>query len=201
MKAKLAAGTLVLATGIYLGTTLASPTASPSRLQPVEPSATPTASYEVIDEAAVISALQSKGQLVGLTGKVAKTVTLTDDEWYGDKTYSLTAKGTFKIGVDTDDISVSTSGNTVTVRFPQPKIISVSMPFDKAAISKDVGLLRKDLTEAELQAVYGNARQGAIDDIKRDRQAFDEAEESVERIIERLVESVAGVEHVDVNAE
>lgn len=193
MKAKLVAGTLVLATGIYLGATLASPTASPSRLQPVEP-APVTAT---IDEQAVLSALKAKGQLVGVTGKVAKTVTITDDEWFGDKTYSLTAKGSFKIGVDTDDITVSTHGNTVTVRFPQPKIISVSMPFDKAAIEKDVGLLRKDLTEAELQAMYGNARKGAVEDIERDRQAFDKAEESVERIIERLVESVEGVEDVN----
>jgi Protein of unknown function (DUF4230) len=189
-KATLTAGTLVLATGIYLGTTLASPTASPARLKPL---ATPTAT---VDEEAVITALKSKGQLVGLTGKVAKTVTLTDDSWYGDKTYLLTAKGSFKLGVDTDDLVVSTKGNTVTVRFPQPKIISVSMPFDKAAIEKDVGLLRKDLTEAELQAMYGNARKGAVADIERDRQAFDEAEESVERIIERLIESVEGVKDV-----
>lgn len=189
MKAKLAAGTLVLATGIYLGVTYASPTAPPTPT----PHATPTAT---IDEEAVITALKSKGQLVGLTGKVAKTVTLTDSAWYGDKTYRLTAKGSFKLGVNTDDITVSTRGNTVTVRFPQPKIISVSLPFDKAAIEKDVGLLRKDLTEAELQAMYGNARKGAVEDIERDRQAFDEAEESVERIIERLVESVPNVETV-----
>lgn len=196
-KATLAASTLVLATGIYLGATygqwLASPTASPAPT----PLATPTAT---IDEEAVITALKSKGQLVGLTGKVAKIVTLTDDSWYGDKTYRLTAKGSFKLGVDTDDITVSTHGNTVTVRFPQPKIISVSLPFDKAAIEKDVGLLRKDLTEAELQAMYGNARKGAVEDIKRNRQAFDEAEESVERIIERLVESVEGVENIVVEA-
>ena len=136
-----------------------------------------------------------------MTGKVAKTVTLTDDSWLGDKTYSLTAKGSFKIGVDTDDITVSTHGNTVTVRFPQPKIISVSLPFDKAAIEKDVGLLRKDLTEAELQAMYGNARKGAVEDIERNRQAFDEAEESVERIIERLITPIPGVENVEVEAE
>lgn len=190
MNAKLAVGTLALATGIYLGSTLASPTASPTPA----PLATPTAT---IDEAAVISALQSKGQLVGLTGKVAKTVTLSNDEWYGDKTYRLTAKGSFKIGVNTDDISVSTRGNTVTVRFPQPKIISVSLPFDKAAIEKDVGLLRKDLSEAELQAMYGNARKGAVEEIKRDRQAFNEATESVERIIERLVAPVQNVENIE----
>lgn len=193
MKAKLLAGTLVLTAGIYIGTAVASPTAVPSRLSPVPP-APITAT---IDEEAVLSALQAKGQLVGLTGKVAKTVTLTDDAWYGDKTYSLTAKGTFKLGVDTDDITVSTRGNTVTVRFPQPKIISVSLPFDKAALSKDVGLLRKDLSEAELQALYGNAREGAIEDIERNRQAFDEAEDSVERIIERLVAPMPGVEEIE----
>jgi hypothetical protein len=96
----------------------------------------------------------------------------------------------------TSDIIVTTSGNTVTVKFPQPKIISVDLPFDKAVLKKDVGFMRKDMSEAQLQAMYGKARTGATEDIKRDRQAFDKAEKSVERTIEALVGQVDNVKDV-----
>jgi hypothetical protein len=59
-------------------------------------------------------------------------------------------------------------------------------------------LFRKDISEGELQALYGKARTSAIDDIKRNRQAFDKAEQSVERTIEALVKSVDGVKAVEI---
>jgi hypothetical protein len=183
--------TVALAGGIYVGSVL---TASPAEvLTPVVPA--PVAHY--VDKQAVINALSTKAQIVGLTGKVAKTITLKDGKWYGDKTYELAATGTFKLGVDTSDIIVTTHGNTVTVKFPQPKIISVDIPFDKAELSKDVSWTRKDVSETELQAMFGKARTGAVEDIKRDRQAFDKASDSVERTIETLIESVEGVEDVE----
>ena len=185
---------LALVGGIYVGSTLGTAAKPAPELTPVRAAAP----IEVtVDKQAVINALNTRAQIVGLTGKVAKTVTLNDSAWYGDKTYELAATGTFKLGVDTDDITVITRGNTVTVRFPQPKVISVDMPFDKAALKKDVGLLRKDLTEAELQAMYGKARESAVADIKRDRQAFDKAEESIERTIEKLLAPIPGVEDVE----
>jgi hypothetical protein len=45
--------------------------------------------------------------------------------------------------------------------------------------------------------MFGKARTGAVEDIKRDRQAFDKASDSVERTIEALIESVDGVEEVE----
>lgn len=189
---------LALVGGIYVGMTasnLAKPAPELTPVRTAEPIAV------TVDRAAVLSALNTRAQIVGLTGKVAQTVNVNDSAWYGNKAYELAATGTFKLGVDTDDITVITRGNTVTVRFPQPKIISVDMPFDKAAISKDVGLLRKDLTEAELQAMYGKARSSAIADIKRDRQAFDKAEQSIERTIERLLAPIPGAENIDVEGE
>ncbi|MFZ7945690.1 DUF4230 domain-containing protein [Neobacillus sp. 19] len=158
---------------------------------------TPIEAPHYVDKQAVINALSTKSEIVGLTGKVAKTIEYKDAKWYGDKTYKLAATGTFKLGVDTSDIIVTTHGNTVTVKFPQPKIISVSLPFDKAKLSKDIGLLRKNISEGELQAMYGKARTGAIDDIKRDRQAFDKASESVERTIEALIKPVENVKNIE----
>jgi hypothetical protein len=193
-----AIASLALVGGIYVGSTLATNAKPAPELAPVR-AAEP---IEVtVDRAAVINALNTRAQIVGLTGKVAKTVTLSDNAWYGDKTYELAATGTFNLGVDTSDLRVTTRGNTVTVRFPQPKVISVDMPFDKAALKKDVGLLRKDLTEAELQALYGKARESAVADIKRDRQAFDKAEESIETTIEKLLTPIPGAENIDVEGE
>jgi hypothetical protein len=182
---------VALAGGIYAGSYLTKPHET---VTPVEP-AEQTAVY--VDKQAVINALSTKAQIVGLTGKVAKTITLKADKWYGDKTYELAATGTFKLGVNTSDIIVTVKGNTVNVKFPQPKIISVDIPFDKAELSKDVSWTRKDISEAELQAMFGKARTGAVEDIKRDRQAFEKASDSVERTIEALIESVDGVEDVN----
>jgi hypothetical protein len=186
--------TVAIAGGIYAGSFLTQPHET---VTPVEPA--PVAHY--VDQQAVINALSTKAQIVGLTGKVAKTITLKADKWYGDKTYELAATGTFKLGVNTSDIIITTQGNTVNVKFPQPKIISVDIPFDKAELSKDVSWTRKDISETDLQAMFGKARTGAVEDIKRDRQAFDKASDSVERTIEALIESVDNVEDVNFEEE
>lgn len=140
-----------------------------------------------IDRDALITALTDTPELVGLTGTAEKTIGYSDAKWFGDKAYELTVKGTFKIGVATEDLEVTTAGNVVTIRFPQPKLLTTDFPFDIADIRKDVGVFRDDLTETELQALYGKAREGAVDDIKRNRQAFEQAEDSVERSIERII--------------
>jgi hypothetical protein len=181
--------TVALAGGIYAGSFLTKPHET---VTPVEPA--PVAHY--VDQQAVINALSTKAQIVGLTGKVAKTVEYRDGKWYGDKTYKLAATGSFKLGIDTKDISISTSGNTVTVRYPHPKIISVNMPFDKAKIEKDIGVFRKDIDEKQVQALYGKARTSAVEDIKRNRQAFEKAEDSIERTIEQIIKPIDGVESI-----
>lgn len=187
--------TVALAGGIYLGGVLSvNPTALTESVSTPAPK---IAAPHYVDKQAVINALNTKAQIVGLTGHIAKTVTYHDDAWFGDKTYELAATGSFKLGVDTGDLIITTRGNTVKVQYPQPKIISVDIPFDKAVLSKDVGMMRKDLTEAELQAMYGKARTGAIEDVERNRQAFDKAEDSVEDTIERLLAPVAGVEQIN----
>jgi hypothetical protein len=188
-KGTLMVASLAVAGGLYVNTVF-----DPAKTEvvPVEQTA---AHY--VDKQAVINALSTKAEIVGLTGKVSKTTEYHADKWYGDKTYKLAATGTFKLGVSTADIQISAHGNTVKVKFPQPKIISVDIPFDKAKVSKDVGMFRKDLDEAQLQAMFGKTRTGAIEDIKRNRQAFDKAEASVERTIEALVGQVDGVKNIE----
>jgi hypothetical protein len=156
----------------------------------------PVPAKQLVDKQAVISALENTPQLIGLTGDISKTITLTDDRWFGDKTYAMTLDGTFKLGVSTKDIDVTVRGNTVVVRFPQPKLIAVDLPFDKAQLSKDVGLLRKDLSDSELQSLYGEARKQAVADVKVNVKARDKAEGAVENALEDLIERLPAVESV-----
>lgn len=154
-----------------------------------------------ISQEAVVDALEQTPQLVGLTGAITKTVAYNDSKWFGDKTYELTVQGEFKLGIDTQELDVSTHGNTITIRFSQPKLISVDLPFDQAALSKDVGVLRKDLSEQQLQALYGEARTEAIAEIQANEMAKDKASEAVEEAIEDIIEAVAPDAQVNVKEE
>jgi hypothetical protein len=157
----------------------------------------PVHAKQFVDKDAIIDALTETPELVGLTGDISKTVRLTDDKWFGDKTYELTLEGTLKLGVATDDVTITTQGNTVVVRLPHPRIIAVDLPFDKAAISKDVGLLRQDLSESEMQALYNEAREQAVADVKVNVKAREEAEEAVENALEELIGRLPAVESVE----
>jgi hypothetical protein len=181
-----------------LGATIAAGALTYTSDKPVvqTPKLTPVEAKHYVDRAAVLNALSETPQLVGLTGNVAKTITYSDDKWFGDKTYELTLNGEFKLGVETKDIDITTRGNTVVVRFPQPKILTVDLPFDQAEIRKNVGLLRGELDESELQALYAEARKDAVHEIKINFKARDKAEKAVEHAIEDLIEQVPHVENV-----
>jgi hypothetical protein len=178
-----------------LGATIAAGALTYTADKPTESSA-PKLAPHYVDRTAVLNALSGTPQLVGLTGDVTKTITYSDDKWFGDKTYELTLKGEFKLGVETKDIDITTRGNTVVVRFPQPKILAVDLPFDNAKISKNVGLLRGELDESELQALYAEARKDAVHDIKVNIRAREKAEAAVEHALEDLIEQVPYVENV-----
>lgn len=153
----------------------------------------------LIDRDAVISSLRETPQMVGMTGDVEKSITFIDDKWFGDRSYTMTLHGEFKLGIDTKDIEITTEGNTVNVKFPQPKLISVDLPFDKAEIAEDISWLRSDLADAEVQSLYSQARESAIEEIKVNFKAREIAEEALEDTIEGIIEQLPNVERVEFN--
>jgi hypothetical protein len=186
--------TFTLGVAITAGTlTFYSPA---SESQATESKLAPVPAKQLVDKQAIVSALSETPQLIGLTGDISKTVTLKDDRWFGDKTYEMTLDGTFKLGVEAKDIDITVRGHKVVVRFPQPKLIAVDLPFDKAQLSKDVGFLRQDLSDSELQSLYGEARKQAVADVKVNVKARDKAEDAVENALEDLIERLPAVESV-----
>jgi hypothetical protein len=152
----------------------------------------------VLHEETVINELTKSAQLVTLTGKAEKTEPYFDNKWYGDQSAIVNVRGSFLLGINTEDIEVTTAGNVVKVRLPQPKLISLDLPYDRVTIHQSNGILRKDVDEAKLKALYRDAKSEIKADIANDKRAQDKAEASAEKTVESMILKINGVEAVKI---
>jgi Protein of unknown function (DUF4230) len=150
----------------------------------------------VLHEETVIKELTKSAQLVTLTGKAEKTEPYFNDKWYGIQSALVNVRGQFLLGINTEDIEVTTAGNVVKVRLPQPKLISLDLPYDRVTIHQSNGLLRKDVDETKLKALYRDAKSEIKADIANDKRAQDKAEASAEKTVRGMVLKISGVEAV-----
>ncbi|AXN39827.1 DUF4230 domain-containing protein [Peribacillus butanolivorans] len=183
------AAVAIITAGIVL-TTTGFNSAKPSDAPPPEPAPI------VLHEATVIHALAAKARIVAPTGKIAKTSTEGDSNFWGHRDYVMTVKGDYILGIDTQDIDVSVSGNTIKVRMPQPKIVSLNLPYDQMTITEDKSPLRRELPEKELKALYTEATAEVRKDIAKDDVAQAKAERQMEQAVSGLLLKINGVESV-----
>jgi hypothetical protein len=150
----------------------------------------------ILHEETIVNALTESAQLVTLTGKAEKTEPYFDNKWYGDQSAIVNVRGSFMLGINTEDIEVTTAGNVVKVRLPQPKLISLDLPYDRVTIHQSNGLLRKDVDEAKLKTLYRDAKSEIKADIANDKRTQDKAEASAEKTVRGMVLKISGVEAV-----
>ena len=191
----LAAGILISSYGAVLHIVPQAATAPPTPIEEKLPEA------EVLSREAVVRVLSKKGEIVGLSGDIDKRLQVDDSKWYGEKSYDISLLGEFKLGIETKDVKVSTTGNTVTLTFPHPKLISVSAPYDEAIIHSEAKGVRKDFTTEEEQAIYRQARKEAVKEIKANEYFAEEAEESIGEILRGLISQVPGVDEIKIEVE
>jgi len=178
----------IITAGIVLTTTgfnSAKPSAPPPEPAPI-----------VLHEATVINALAAKARIVAPTGEVTKTISQQDENFWGHRIYEMTVHGDYILGVDTQDIDVSVSGNTVKVRMPQPKVVSLDLPYDEMTVTEQKSLLRKELPEAQLKALYTKAEAEVRKDIAKDDEVQAKAERQMEQAVSGLLLKINGVESV-----
>lgn len=182
------AAVAVITASIVLTTTgfnSAKPTEPPPAPKPI-----------VLHEATVIHALAAKARIVAPTGEVTKTISQQDENFWGPRDYKMTVHGDYILGVDSADIDVSVSGNTVKVRMPQPKVVSLDLPYDEMKIVEQKSFLRKELPEKELKALYTKAEAEVRKDIAKDDEVQAEAERQMEQAVSGLLLKINGVESV-----
>ena len=198
-KAKRAVIGAALTTGILITSYGAIVHFQPADAPPPTPIEEVTPGAAVVSREAIIRMLSDEGQIVGLSGDIDKRAQVVDDKWYGDRTYDIAILGEFKLGIDTADIEISTSGNTVTVTFPQPALLSATANFDEAIIYEKATGVRKDFTTEEQQAIFKQTREEAIEEIKANEYFEERAEESIGKILRGLISQVPGVQEIDIN--
>ncbi|MEW4281794.1 DUF4230 domain-containing protein [Priestia megaterium] len=156
----------------------------------------PVTKAVVLNEATILRNLTKSAELVTLTGEAEKTIPYINEKWYGDQQAFVHVEGPFKLGINTAKIEVTTSGNVVKVRLPQPELISLSLPYDTTDVHKSSGVFRKDISEETTKALYKKAEKAIRKDIANDKQAQDRAEANAESVVRNLVLKINGVEAV-----
>lgn len=184
---KKTAAVAIITAGIVLTATAAKPSDSP-------PTSTPAPI--VLHEATVIHALSAKARIVAPTGEVTKTISQQDENFWGHRDYKMTVHGDYVLGVDTQDIDVSVSGNTIKVRMPQPKVVSLELPYDEMKIVEQKSLFRKELPEEAKKALYTKAEAEVRKDIAKDDGVQAKAEREMEQAVEDIIVKIGGVKQI-----
>lgn len=111
-----------------------------------------------------VAALRNIQDLATVEYTVTKVVKANDNiDWYkpGERKILITCRASIKAGIDLsalteDDIDIS--GNSIHIRLPQPKILTVNMPPENIKVAySEVGFFRSDFTSSERDALVTQA--------------------------------------------
>jgi hypothetical protein len=159
----------------------------------------------LVDREAIINALRSEAQIVGLSGEVDKAVRYSDANWLGAREVTMRLTGTFKLGVNIADIrsdrifvSASDNGdhNVVTIVMPKPVLIALDLPYDQMRIDEDKSILRRHFSDEQLRELYVEARGLVIGELSTDEATQRKAQELTQQAIEQLLRVIPNVDEV-----
>lgn len=199
--------TLVLAlvivlVGVALGVAL-STTSFMARLPVVGPLLFEEQPAKTTSGPVVVEGIQDLNQLATVRWKESVIITKESggtqlEQFFAGEEVTVVAAGDVEAGVDLSDLArddVSVDGETVTIRLPEPEILSVSLDEDETRVyDRDFGILnvRPDDELAE------EARAAAVDKIEqaaRDDEILAQADQNAENGISAFVTSL-GFEEV-----
>lgn len=153
----------------------------------------------ILEKQTVINKLTESFQVVGITGKIEKDFTYSNNKWNGKKQLNIKLHGAFKIGFNIADIereNISISGNHVTVDMPKLKLISLELPYDDIEIVKELGIFRTDFSEEDRQLIYSTARISIVEEIMKDETFMNNALVSNQKALKAILMLIPQVESV-----
>lgn len=154
----------------------------------------------IIDKQLIIKELKEKMQIVGLESDIKKEFGYTDNKWYGDRTYKMNLHGTFKMGINIDEIKPEdieiVNNNDIIITLPNIILVSLEVPYDSIKINKDVGLFRSDFSESDRQLIYKEAYKSIKEEILNDMNIKNNATISTQNSIKRLLNLIPNVNNI-----
>ncbi len=111
-----------------------------------------------------VLAIKEMGALATTEYTVTKIVKASDNQtWYkvGDRKILLSVEANLKAGIDLTQLSeddITTSGNSIQIKLPPPKILSLQLPPEKIRMEyEEVGLLRSEFSQQERMDLLAQA--------------------------------------------
>ena len=168
---------------------------------------------EIIDKKMVIKAIYGKQQIVGMEAQVNKSYTYTDKifedtnikalDWIshklGDRSYQVYLDATAKMGIDLQDLKledINVTDDTIFIKMPKSILISLEIPYEKAIVKPDVGLLRFELKENEKQFLFGEASKSLRAEVLENKELASKASSGVQDALKNLLSVVPNVKNI-----
>ena len=114
----------------------------------------------IITEEMILGKLTEELEEVSLKGKLddnENKYIKVEDNWLGERHTQLNYSGTYKMGLDKNNIEVKhidQSTGTVYLKLPKPILISLTLPYDQIDFEKTKGFLRLAMNEDEKKQYY-----------------------------------------------
>lgn len=156
-------------------------------------------SQYIISEEMVLGKLKEKSQIVSVEQPISKTDTKVDDGLLGERHTELRVNGTYKLGLDTDDIHITHIDNEqgiVYIQLDKPELISLELPYDQIEIDKTQGFFRLAMDESEEKVFYQSVHNNIKKEILNDKEIMSQANLNNQRVIKELLINLPGVEQI-----
>lgn len=153
----------------------------------------------IISEEMVMSKLESKSQIVSLKQDLHKKEVKIDDSFFGERQTKLEINGTYKMGVNTKDISVKhidSDSGIVYIELPKPVLISLELPYDQIGFDKTDGFFRLAMDEEEEKKFYKSAKKNIKTELMKDKELLKRVNLFNQEVVEEILTSMTEIKSV-----
>lgn len=153
----------------------------------------------VITEQMVKSKLETRAQIVSLEQNLNKKETYVDDKFFGERKTELVINGTYKMGLNTGDITVrhiDSANRIVYLELPKPILISLEIPYDKVNFDKKAGWMRRKMNDKEKASFYKSAVENIRLELENDEELNRQARLFNQDVVESILTSMTEIKSV-----
>jgi hypothetical protein len=153
----------------------------------------------IISEEAIMSKLKAKSQVVSMERTINKKDTFVDDNLLGERKTELTVKGTYKFGLNTNDIQVQHIDNQngiVYIKLGKPVLISLDIPYDQIQFDKTQGFFRLAMDEKEEKQFYKAVHKNIESELSKDKEILKTADLMNKDVVENILKLIPNIKNI-----
>lgn len=156
-------------------------------------------SVYIISKEMIMSKLEAKSQIVSLQQDLHKTETIVEDGLLGERRTELEINGTYKMGLNTEDIvvkNIDSKSGTVYIELPDPILISLELPYDELSFNKTQGFFRFSMSEEEQKDFYKSTADNIRVELLHNEELMKTADLYNQGVIEEILLTMSEIKYV-----